>query len=130
MDYDCCPIPRMTNTYLAPGNTDPAEIIRSADHGIYAVNFAGGQVDPATGKFTFSMSEAYVIEKGQVLYPIKGATLTGNCIDALKQVSMVGNDLAFDHGVGMCGKEGQSVRVGIGMPTVRLDKITVGGTRS
>ena len=130
MDYDCCPIPRMTNTYLAPGNSDPADIIRSAEHGIYAVNFAGGQVDPATGKFTFSMSEAYVIEKGQVLYPIKGATLTGNCIDALKQVSLVGNDLSFDHGIGMCGKEGQSVRVGIGMPTVKLDKITVGGTRS
>ena len=129
MDYDCCPIPRMTNTYLAPGTTPQEDVIASAGHGIYAVNFQGGQVDPSTGKFTFSMSEAYVIENGKVLYPVKGATLIGNCIDALKQVSLVGNNLSFDRGCGACGKEGQSVRVGIGMPTIRLDSITVGGTK-
>jgi len=118
----------MTNTYMLPGQLDPQEIVASIDRGIYAVNFGGGQVDITNGKFVFSMSEAYWVENGQIQYPIKGATLIGNGPDALTRVSMVGNDLALDSGVGTCGKEGQSVPVGVGQPTLRIDGLTIGGT--
>ena len=121
-------MPRMTNTYMLPGDRDPREIIASVDRGIYAVNFGGGQVDITSGKFVFSMSEAYMIENGKATYPLKGATLIGNGPDALTRVTMIGNDLALDTGVGTCGKEGQSVPVGVGQPTLRIDGITVGGT--
>ncbi len=127
--YSNIPLPRMTNTYLLPGKQDPQEIIASVDKGIYAVNFGGGQVDITSGKFVFSMSEAYMIEKGKITYPIKGATLIGNGPDVLTKVSMVGNDLKLDEGVGTCGKEGQSVPVGVGQPTLRIDGLTVGGTQ-
>jgi len=126
--YAHLPMPRMTNTYMAAGEHDPAEIIASIDKGIYAVNFGGGQVDITSGKFVFSTSEAYLIEKGKVTSPVKGATLIGNGPEAMNQVSMVGNDLALDTGVGVCGKEGQSVPVGVGQPTLRIDRLTVGGT--
>jgi len=122
------PMPRMTNTYMLAGPHDPEEIIASVDRGLYAVNFGGGQVDITSGKFVFSASEAYLIENGKVTRPVRGATLVGNGPDVLTQVSMVGNDLALDEGVGVCGKDGQSVPVGVGMPTVKLDKLTVGGT--
>ncbi|HEX2668828.1 MAG TPA: metalloprotease TldD [Gammaproteobacteria bacterium] len=122
------PMPRMTNTYMLPGPHDPQEVIRSVKKGIYAVNFGGGQVDITSGKFVFSMSEAYLIEDGKVGRPVRGATLIGNGADALTRVSMVGNDLKLDEGVGTCGKEGQSVPVGVGQPTLRIDGITVGGT--
>ncbi|AEI74775.1 Protein tldD [Candidatus Moranella endobia PCVAL] len=122
------PMPRMTNTYLLTGKSTPAEIIASVNHGIYAPNFSGGQVDITSGKFVFSTSEAYLIEKGRVTKPVKGATLIGSGIEAMQQISMVGNDLALDNGVGVCNKEGQSLPVGVGQPTVKLDKITVGGT--
>jgi TldD protein len=128
--YAHLPLPRMTNTYMMAGQTDPAEILASIDRGIYAVNFGGGQVDITNGKFVFSMSEAYWVEKGKIQYPIKGATLIGNGPDALTRVSMIGNDLALDSGVGTCGKEGQSVPVGVGQPTLRIDGLTVGGTGS
>lgn len=128
--YAHLPLPRMTNTYMLPGQMDPKEIVASVDKGIYAVNFGGGQVDITNGKFVFSMSEAYWVENGQIQYPIKGATLIGNGPDALTRVSMVGNDLALDSGVGTCGKEGQSVPVGVGQPTLRIDGLTVGGTGS
>jgi TldD protein len=121
-------MPRMTNTYMLGGDKDPREIIASVDRGIYAVNFGGGQVDITSGKFVFSMSEAYMIENGKPTYPLKGATLIGNGPDALTRVSMIGNDLALDTGVGTCGKEGQSVPVGVGQPTLRIDALTVGGT--
>jgi TldD protein len=121
-------LPRMTNTYMRPGPHDPAEIIASVDRGIYAVNFGGGQVDITSGKFVFSTSEAYLIENGRITAPIKGATLIGNGPDVLTRVSMVGNDLQLDAGVGTCGKEGQSVPVGVGQPTLRIDAMTVGGT--
>jgi TldD protein len=121
-------MPRMTNTYMLAGDRDPQEIIASVDRGIYAVNFGGGQVDITSGKFVFSMSEAYMIENGKPTYPLKGATLIGNGPDALTRVTMIGNDLALDTGVGTCGKEGQSVPVGVGQPTLRIDGITVGGT--
>ena len=121
-------LPRMTNTYMRPGPHDPGEILASVDKGIYAVNFGGGQVDITSGKFVFSASEAYLIEKGRIGAPIKGATLIGNGPDVLTRVSMVGNDLKLDDGVGTCGKEGQSVPVGVGQPTLRIDGITVGGT--
>jgi TldD protein len=121
-------LPRMTNTYMRPGPHDPAEIIASVDRGIYAVNFGGGQVDITSGKFVFSTSEAYLIENGKITAPIKGATLIGNGPDVLTRVSMVGNDLQLDAGVGTCGKEGQSVPVGVGQPTLRIDAMTVGGT--
>jgi TldD protein len=121
-------LPRMTNTYMRPGPHDPGEIIASVDKGIYAVNFGGGQVDITSGKFVFSASEAYLIENGRVTRPIKGATLIGNGPDVLTRVSMVGNDLKLDEGVGTCGKEGQSVPVGVGQPTLRIDAMTVGGT--
>lgn len=122
------PMPRMTNTYMLAGERDPAEIIASVDKGLYAVNFGGGQVDITNGKFVFSASEAYLIENGKVARPVKGATLIGSGPDVLTRVSMVGNDLALDEGVGVCGKDGQSVPVGVGQPTLRVDAMTVGGT--
>lgn len=122
------PMPRMTNTYMLAGEVPPQEIIASVKKGLYAVNFGGGQVDITNGKFVFSTSEAYMIEDGKVTYPVKGATLIGNGPDAMNRVSLIGNDLQLDSGVGTCGKEGQSVPVGVGMPTVRMDGLTVGGT--
>lgn len=122
------PMPRMTNTYMLAGKEDPQEIIRSVKRGLYAANFGGGQVDITSGKFVFSASEAYMIEDGQIAYPVKGATLIGNGPDALTRVSMIGHDMQLDSGVGTCGKEGQSVPVGVGMPTIRIDGLTVGGT--
>ncbi len=121
-------LPRMTNTYMRPGRHDPQEIIASVQRGLYAVNFGGGQVDITSGKFVFSASEAYLIENGRLGAPVKGATLVGNGPDVLTRVSMVGNDLKLDEGVGTCGKEGQSVPVGVGQPTIRVDGLTVGGT--
>lgn len=126
-DYGSLPLPRMTNTYLAPGDYSPAEIIATVDKGIYAVNFSGGQVDITSGRFVFCTSEAYLIEQGKVTTPIKGVTLIGNGPEVMQRVSMVGNDLAFDQGIGVCGKAGQSVPVGIGQPTVKVEAITVGG---
>ncbi|RQM64911.1 metalloprotease TldD [Aeromonas enteropelogenes] len=126
--YAALPMPRMTNTYMLAGQYDPAEIIASVKKGIYAPNFGGGQVDITSGKFVFSASEAYLIEDGKITAPIKGATLIGNGPEAMSQVSMVGSDLAIDRGVGVCGKEGQSVPVGVGQPTLKLDQLTVGGT--
>jgi TldD protein len=122
------PMPRMTNTYMLAGDKDPAEIIASVKNGLYAVNFGGGQVDITNGKFVFSASEAYMIEDGKISYPVKGATLIGNGPDVLNRVSMIGNDMRLDSGVGVCGKEGQSVPVGVGQPTLRIDGMTVGGT--
>jgi len=122
------PMPRMTNTYMLAGEYEPDEIIASVKRGIYAPNFGGGQVDITSGKFVFSASEAYLIEDGKITTPIKGATLIGNGPEAMQQVSMVGNDLALDAGVGVCGKQGQSVPVGVGQPTLKLDAMTVGGT--
>jgi TldD protein len=122
------PMPRMTNTYMLPGKNDPGEIIASVERGLYAVNFGGGQVDITNGKFVFSASEAYLIENGKVTRPVKGATLIGSGPEVLTRVSMVGNDLKLDEGVGVCGKEGQSVPVGVGQPTLRIDGMTVGGT--
>jgi TldD protein len=122
------PMPRMTNTYMLGGDRDPGEILDSVKNGLYAVNFGGGQVDITNGKFVFSASEAYMIENGKLSYPVKGATLIGNGPDVLNRVSMIGNDMRLDSGVGICGKEGQSVPVGVGQPTLRLDGITVGGT--
>ena len=126
--YANIPIPRMTNTYMLNGDKDPAEIIASVKHGLYAVNFGGGQVDITSGKFVFSTAEAYMIEDGKITHPVKGATLIGNGPDVLTRISMIGNDMALDPGVGTCGKEGQSVPVGVGQPTVRIDGLTVGGT--
>ena len=122
------PMPRMTNTYMLNGDKDPQEIIASVKNGLYAANFGGGQVDITSGKFVFSASEAYLIENGKVTQPVKGATLIGNGPDALTRVTMIGNDMALDSGVGTCGKEGQSVPVGVGQPTLRIDGLTVGGT--
>lgn len=127
-NYASLVYPRMTNTYLLAGDYVPQEIIASIDKGLYAVNFSGGQVDITSGKFVFSASEAYLIEKGKVTRPVKGATLIGSGSEVLNQISMVGNDLEFDLGVGFCGKEGQSVEVGVGQPTIKVDAITVGGT--
>ncbi|MEO8202940.1 MAG: metalloprotease TldD [Betaproteobacteria bacterium] len=121
-------MPRMTNTYMLAGSRDPEEIVRSVKKGLYAVNFGGGQVDITNGKFVFSASEAYMIENGKVTYPVKGATLIGSGPDALKRVKMIGNDMQLDSGVGTCGKDGQSVPVGVGQPTLRIDGLTVGGT--
>jgi TldD protein len=126
--YHHIPMPRMTNTYMLNGDDMPEDIIKSVSRGLYAVNFGGGQVDITNGKFVFSASEAYLIEDGKVTRPVKGATLIGNGPEALKFVSMVGNDLALDEGIGTCGKAGQSVPVGVGMPTIKLDRMTVGGT--
>jgi len=128
--YAHLPLPRMTNTYMLPGKSAPEEIIASVKKGIYAVNFGGGQVDITSGKFVFSASEAYLIENGKLGAPVKGATLIGNGPDALTKVSMVGNDLKLDTGVGVCGKDGQSVPVGVGQPTLRVDELTVGGTKA
>jgi TldD protein len=122
------PMPRMTNTYMLAGDRDPQEIIASVDRGLYAVNFGGGQVDITSGKFVFSASEAYLIENGKVGPAVKGATLIGNGPDAMTKVTMIGNDLALDHGIGTCGKDGQGVPVGVGQPTLRMDGLTVGGT--
>jgi len=122
------PMPRMTNTIMLNGEADPAEIIASVQNGLYAVNFGGGQVDITNGKFVFSAAEAWKIENGKLTYPVKGATLIGNGPDALTRVSMIGNDMALDSGIGTCGKDGQSVPVGVGQPTLRIDGLTVGGT--
>jgi TldD protein len=126
--YAHMPMPRMTNTYMLPGQSDPEEIIRSVKKGLYARNFGGGQVDITSGKFVFSASEAYLIEDGKITRPVKGATLIGNGPDVLTKVSMVGNDMQLDSGVGTCGKDGQSVPVGVGQPTLKIDGMTVGGT--
>ncbi len=126
--YSCLPMPRMTNTYMHAGEYDPEEIIASVDKGLYAVSFGGGQVDITSGKFVFSSSEAYLIENGKIGKPVKGATLIGNGPEAMTRISMIGNDLALDSGVGVCGKAGQSVPVGVGQPTLRIDDLTVGGT--
>ena len=126
--YAHIPMPRMTNTYMLNGTMAPEEIIKSVKKGLYAVNFGGGQVDITSGKFVFSAAEAWMIEDGKLTYPVKGATLIGNGPDVLKRVSMIGNDMALDSGVGTCGKEGQSVPVGVGQPTLRIDGLTVGGT--
>ncbi|MCL4109992.1 UNVERIFIED_CONTAM: hypothetical protein GTU68_038209 [Idotea baltica] len=128
--YAHLPMPRMTNTYMLPGNDDPEEILASVEKGLYAVNFGGGQVDITSGKFVFSASEAYLIENGKITQPVKGATLIGNGPDVLTKVSMIGNDLALDPGVGVCGKGGQSVPVGVGQPTLKIDGLTVGGTEA
>ncbi|CNC82906.1 metalloprotease TldD [Yersinia pseudotuberculosis] len=126
--YAHLPMPRMTNTYMLAGQSTPEDIIASVEYGLYAPNFGGGQVDITSGKFVFSTSEAYLIEKGKITHAVKGATLIGSGIEAMQQISMVGNDLALDKGVGVCGKEGQSLPVGVGQPTLKLDNLTVGGT--
>lgn len=126
--YAHLPMPRMTNTYMLAGEHDPKEIIASIDKGIYAPNFAGGQVDITSGKFVFSSAEAYLIENGEITAPVKGATLIGNGPEVMQKISMIGNDLALDRGVGVCGKDGQSVPVGVGQPTLKIDELTVGGT--
>lgn len=128
--YAHLPMPRMTNTYMLAGDREPEEIIASVKKGLYAVNFGGGQVDITSGKFVFSASEAYMIEDGKVTYPVKGATLIGNGPDSMSKISMIGNDLQLDAGVGVCGKDGQSVPVGVGQPTLKLDDVTVGGTQA
>ena len=128
--YQSVVLPRMTNTFMLAGESDPKDIIKSVKNGLYAVSFGGGQVDITNGKFVFSASEAYLIEGGQITKPVKGATLIGSGPDILKQVSMVGHDLKLDEGIGTCGKEGQSVPVGVGLPTIRIDEITVGGTKA
>jgi TldD protein len=122
------PMPRMTNTFMKAGEHDPEEIIASVDRGIYAVNFGGGQVDITSGRFVFSATEAYLIEKGRVTHPVRGATLIGNGPEVMTRISMVGNDLELDRGIGVCGKDGQSVPVGVGQPTLKIDEVTVGGT--
>jgi TldD protein len=124
------PMPRMTNTVMQNGDRDPGEILASVKDGIYAVNFGGGQVDITSGKFVFSMAEAWRIEDGKLAYPVKGATLIGNGPDALTRVTMIGNDMRLDTGIGTCGKDGQSVPVGVGQPTLRIEGLTVGGTGS
>jgi len=127
--YAHTPMPRMTNTYMLAGPHNPEDIIRSVKRGLYAVNFGGGQVDITSGQFVFSASEAYLIENGRVTRPVKGATLIGNGPEVMKQISMVGNDLALDGGIGVCGKDGQSIPVGVGQPTLKIDSLTVGGTK-
>jgi TldD protein len=128
--YAQLPMPRMTNTYMLPGRSEPGDIIASVEKGLYAVNFGGGQVDITSGNFVFSASEAYLIENGRITRPVKGATLIGNGPAALSRVSMVGNDLRLDSGVGVCGKDGQSVPVGVGQPTLKVDALTIGGTQA
>ena len=127
--YASLPLPRMTNTFMLSGESSPKDIIASVENGIYAPNFGGGQVDITSGKFVFSASEAYLIKNGEICEAIKGATLIGNGSEAMQQISMVGNDMSLDPGVGVCGKEGQSVPVGVGQPTLKLDELTVGGTQ-
>ena len=124
------PMPRMTNTFLLAGDEAPEDILKSVDKGLYCVHFGGGQVDITSGKFTFSCTEAYRIEGGQVGAPVKGATLIGNGPDVMNRISMIGHDFKLDHGIGVCGKNGQGVPVGVGQPTVRVDAITVGGTEA
>jgi TldD protein len=126
--YAHTPMPRMTNTYMLAGDKQPDEIIASLKRGLYAVNFGGGQVDITSGKFVFSASEAYWVENGKIQYPVKGATIIGSGPEALKHITMIGNDLELDTGVGVCGKDGQSLPVGVGQPTLRIEKMTVGGT--
>jgi TldD protein len=126
--YSCLPMPRMTNTYMQNGSHSKEEMIQSIKKGIYAVNFSGGQVDITSGQFVFTLSEAYLIENGRITAPIKGATLIGNGPEVMQKVSMVGHDLELDLGIGTCGKEGQSVPVGVGQPTLKIDEIVVGGT--
>jgi TldD protein len=126
--YAHIPMPRMTNTYMLAGDKSPEEIVASIKKGLYATNFGGGQVDITSGKFVFSASEAFWVENGKILYPVKGATLVGSGPECLKRVSMIGNNMKLDSGVGTCGKEGQSVPVGVGQPTLRIDGLTVGGT--
>jgi TldD protein len=126
--YAHIPMPRMTNTYMLAGDKDPAEILASVAKGLYAVNFGGGQVDITSGKFVFSCTEAYMIEGGKIGPAVKGATLIGNGPDVLTKVSMVGSDMKLDPGIGTCGKEGQGVPVGVGQPTLLIDRMTVGGT--
>ncbi len=127
--YQHIPMPRMTNTFMLAGDSDPEDIIRSTSRGLYCANFGGGQVDITSGNFVFNASESYLIEDGHITRPVRGAMLTGNGPEALKHVSMVGHDLKLDEGMGMCGKEGQSVPVGVGIPTIKIDRMTVGGTR-
>jgi len=126
--YAHLPMPRMTNTYMRAGDKDPEEIIKSVKRGLYAVNFGGGQVDITNGKYVFSASEAYMIENGKITYPVKGATLIGSGPESMSRITMIGNDLRLDSGVGTCGKDGQSVPVGVGQPTLRMEGLTVGGT--
>ena len=128
--FACLPMPRMTNTYMLSGASDPEEIVASIKNGIYAVNFGGGQVDITSGKFVFSANEAYRVENGKVTHPVRGATLIGDGPEVMQQVSMVGNDLALDAGVGVCGKDGQSVPVGVGQPTIKVGALTVGGVKA
>jgi TldD protein len=125
--YQHIPLPRMTNTFMLAGESDPQEVIASVRNGLYCATFGGGQVDITSGNFVFSATESYLIEDGKLTRPVRGASLVGNGPEALKHVSMVANDLKFDEGVGICGKEGQSVPVGVGIPTVRIDRMTVGG---
>jgi TldD protein len=127
--YQSVVLPRMTNTFMLAGESDPHDIVRSVKKGLYAVSFGGGQVDITNGKFVFSASEAYLIEDGKITKPVKGATLIGNGPEILTKVSMVGHDLKLDNGIGTCGKDGQSVPVGVGLPTLKIDEITVGGTQ-
>jgi TldD protein len=127
--YAHMPMPRMTNTFMLAGESSPEDILASVDSGLYAVSFGGGQVDITNGKFVFSANEAYLIEGGKVTRPVKGASLIGNGPDVLTRIAMVGNDLQLDTGVGTCGKNGQSVPVGVGLPTLRINAVTVGGTR-
>lgn len=128
--YAYLPMPRMTNTFMHAGDHDPEEILSSVKNGLYAVNFGGGQVDITSGKFVFAASEAYLIEDGKLTAPVKGATLIGNGPDVMTRIKMIGNDLSMDPGVGTCGKEGQSVPVGVGQPTLRVDALTIGGTNT
>ena len=129
--YAAAPMPRMTNTFMQNGSHEPEEIIASIEKGLYAVNFGGGQVDITSGKFVFSASEAWWVENGKLQYPVKGATIIGSGPEVLKHVSMIGNDMALDSGIGVCGKEGQSVPVGVGQPTLRIDAgLTVGGSET
>jgi TldD protein len=126
--YAHLPMPRMTNTYMLAGQDSPEDIIASVEKGVYAPNFGGGQVDITSGKFVFSTSEAYLIENGKITTPIKGATLIGNGPEVMQKISMIGNDLSLDMGIGVCGKDGQSLPVGVGQPTLKVDELTVGGT--
>ena len=128
--YAHLPMPRMTNTFMENGAYDPQEIVSSMKKGLYAVNFGGGQVDITSGKFVFSASEAYLVENGKIGAPVKGATLIGSGPDAMSKITMIGNDMALDRGVGTCGKAGQSVPVGVGQPTLKMGGITVGGTEA
>ena len=128
--YASLPMPRMTNTFMESGELEPDEIVSSVKNGLYAVNFGGGQVDITSGKFVFSASEAYLVENGKITAPVKGATLIGNGPDAMSNISKIGNDMALDAGVGTCGKNGQSVPVGVGQPTLKIGGVTVGGTQA